>query len=51
MEKSRILIVDDNENNLYTLNALIGKYMDVDVLQALEDEWLAQGGGIATITE
>ena len=30
----RILIVDDNENNLYTLNALIGKYMDVDVLQA-----------------
>jgi PAS domain S-box-containing protein len=30
----RILIVDDNENNLYTLNALIRKYMDVDVLQA-----------------
>ena len=30
----RILIVDDNENNLYTLNALISKHMDVDVLQA-----------------
>ncbi len=30
----RILIVDDNENNLYTLNALIHKYMDVEVLQA-----------------
>ena len=30
----RILIVDDNENNLYTLDALIRKYMDVEVLQA-----------------
>ena len=30
----RVLIVDDNENNLYTLNALIRKHMDVDVLQA-----------------
>ena len=30
----RILIVDDNENNLYSLNALIRKYMDVEVLQA-----------------
>ena len=30
----RILIVDDNENNLYSLNALIDKYMDVEVLQA-----------------
>mgnify|MGYP000458779876 CR=1 FL=1 len=28
------MIVDDNENNLYTLNALIRKYMDVEVLQA-----------------
>jgi PAS domain S-box-containing protein len=30
----RILIVDDNENNLYSLDALIRKYMDVEVLQA-----------------
>ena len=30
----RVLIVDDNENNLYTLNALIRRYMDVEVLQA-----------------
>ncbi len=30
----RILIVDDNENNLYTLHALISKYMDVEVLEA-----------------
>jgi PAS domain S-box-containing protein len=30
----RVLIVDDNENNLYTLNALIHRYMDVEVLQA-----------------
>jgi PAS domain S-box-containing protein len=30
----RILIVDDNVNNLYTLHALISKYMDVEVLEA-----------------
>ncbi len=30
----RVLIVDDNENNLYTLRALINKHMDVEVLQA-----------------
>jgi len=30
----RILIVDDNEDNLYTLRTLIGKYMDVEVLEA-----------------
>jgi PAS domain S-box-containing protein len=30
----RILIVDDNENNLYTLHALIARYMDVEVLEA-----------------
>jgi len=30
----RVLIVDDNENNLYTLHALINKHMDVEVLQA-----------------
>ncbi len=30
----RILIVDDNENNLYSLHALISKYMDVEVLEA-----------------
>jgi PAS domain S-box-containing protein len=30
----RILIVDDNENNLFTLRSLINKYMDVEVLEA-----------------
>jgi PAS domain S-box-containing protein len=30
----RIMIVDDNENNLYSLNALIGKHMDVEVIPA-----------------
>jgi PAS domain S-box-containing protein len=30
----RVMIVDDNENNLYSLNALISKHMDVEVLQA-----------------
>jgi PAS domain S-box-containing protein len=30
----RILIVDDNENNLFTLRALIRKHMDVEVLEA-----------------
>jgi PAS domain S-box-containing protein len=30
----RVLIVDDNENNLYSLRALINKHMDVEVLQA-----------------
>jgi CheY-like chemotaxis protein len=31
----RVLIVDDNENNLYSLRALINRHMDVEVLQAL----------------
>ena len=30
----RILIVDDNRNNLFTLRALIEKYMDVELLEA-----------------
>jgi len=30
----RILIVDDNENNLYTLHSLISRHMDVEVLEA-----------------
>ena len=30
----RILIVDDNENNLFTLRALIRRHMDVEVLEA-----------------
>ncbi|MDX1698881.1 MAG: response regulator, partial [Thiohalobacterales bacterium] len=30
----RVLIVDDNENNLFTLQALINKHMDVEVLSA-----------------
>jgi PAS domain S-box-containing protein len=30
----RVLIVDDNENNLYSLRALINKHMDVEVLKA-----------------
>ena len=30
----RILIVDDNRNNLFTLHALISRYMDVEVLEA-----------------
>ena len=30
----RILIVDDNQNNLFTLRALIEKHMDVEVLEA-----------------
>ena len=30
----RILIVDDNRNNLFTLHALISKHMDVEVLEA-----------------
>jgi PAS domain S-box-containing protein len=30
----RILIVDDNRNNLFTLHALIAKHMDVEVLEA-----------------
>ena len=28
----RILIVDDNRNNLFALRALIAKHMDVEVL-------------------
>jgi PAS domain S-box-containing protein len=34
----RVLIVDDNENNLYSLRALISKHMDVEVLQALSGQ-------------
>ncbi len=34
----RVLIVDDNENNLYSLGALINKHMDVEVLQALSGQ-------------
>ena len=30
----RVLIVDDNANNLYTLRSLINRYMDVEVLEA-----------------
>jgi len=30
----RVMIVDDNANNLYSLSTLIGKYMDVEVIQA-----------------
>ena len=30
----RVLIVDDNENNLYSLRTLINRHMDVEVLQA-----------------
>lgn len=30
----RVLIVDDNENNLYGLRTLINRHMDVEVLQA-----------------
>ena len=30
----RVLIVDDNENNLYALRSLINKHMDVEVLEA-----------------
>jgi len=34
----RVLIVDDNENNLYSLRALINKHMDVELLQALSGQ-------------
>jgi PAS domain S-box-containing protein len=34
----RVLIVDDNENNLYSLRALINRHMDVEVLQALSGQ-------------
>lgn len=30
----RVLIVDDNENNLFSLRALITRYLDVEVLEA-----------------
>lgn len=30
----RVMIVDDNANNLYSLNALISRHMDVEILQA-----------------
>lgn len=32
--KFRILIVDDNENNLFTLRTLIRKHLEVEVLEA-----------------
>jgi PAS domain S-box-containing protein len=34
----RLLIVDDNENNLYSLRALINRHMDVEVLQAVSGQ-------------
>jgi PAS domain S-box-containing protein len=34
----KLLIVDDNENNLFALRTLIGKYMDVEVLEALSGQ-------------
>ena len=34
----RVLIVDDNENNLYSLHALINKHMDVEVLEAVSGQ-------------
>jgi len=30
----KLLLVDDNENNLFTLRALVDKYMDVEILEA-----------------
>jgi len=30
----KLLLVDDNENNLFTLRALVEKYMDVEILEA-----------------
>jgi len=32
--KFRMLIVDDNENNLFTLRTLISKHLDVEILEA-----------------
>lgn len=32
--KFKILIVDDNENNLFTLRTLISKHLDVEILEA-----------------
>ena len=29
-----VLIVDDNENNLFTLRTLIEEYLDVNILEA-----------------
>lgn len=34
----RLLIVDDNRNNLFTLRTLIRKYMDVEILEALSGQ-------------
>ena len=34
----RVLIVDDNHNNLYSLRALINKHMDVEVLEAVSGQ-------------
>ena len=33
-ERPKILIVDDNRNNLYTLNTLLTEHLDVDVIEA-----------------
>ena len=30
----KLLIVDDNEKNLYALRSLVEKYMDVEILEA-----------------
>nr|VFK21271.1 MAG: PAS domain S-box-containing protein [Candidatus Kentron sp. LFY] len=34
----RLLIVDDNRNNLFTLRTLVQKHMDVEILEALSGE-------------
>ncbi|MBT8421039.1 MAG: response regulator [Gammaproteobacteria bacterium] len=34
----RLLIVDDNRNNLFTLRTLVQKYMDVEILEALSGQ-------------
>nr|VFK29337.1 MAG: PAS domain S-box-containing protein [Candidatus Kentron sp. MB]VFK33503.1 MAG: PAS domain S-box-containing protein [Candidatus Kentron sp. MB]VFK76242.1 MAG: PAS domain S-box-containing protein [Candidatus Kentron sp. MB] len=34
----RLLIVDDNRNNLFTLRTLIQRYMDAEILEALSGE-------------
>ena len=43
----RILIVDDNRNNLFTLHTLISRYMDVAVLEAdrlhtMQEAWMEE---------
>ena len=38
IEPINVLIVDDNENNLFTLHTLIKKYIDANILQAQSGE-------------